>query len=279
MPWHCGSATLQTGGRTLVMGILNATPDSFSGDGALGKATVARARQMVADGADLLDVGGESTRPGAEIVTADAEIRRVVPLLRALRDLDVPLSIDTTKAAVADAAIEAGAGIVNDISGATADAAMLPLLARHRCGLILMHRRGTPQSTDFSRATPDAVDLQSELLAYFTARIAACENAGIARDRLCLDAGFGFGKSVHENLEIVRRGRELLPFGLPILSALSRKSTIGKILDDAPVEQRLMGTAALSALAIASGADLLRVHDVKEMRDVAVVVDAALGRS
>jgi dihydropteroate synthase len=276
MIWHCGDFQLQLGKRTLLMGIVNATPDSFSGDGISGEAAIQRAQQMIAEGADILDIGGESTRPGAEVVNAEEEIARVLPLIEALTPLGVPLSVDTTKAAVARAALDAGASIINDISGAIADQAMLPTLAQSTCGIVVMHRRGTPQNTGFSRATADAIHLQSELLDFFTERLIAFEQAKIARNRLCLDAGFGFGKSVEENLEIVRRGRELLPFDLPILSALSRKSTIGKILGDAPANERVFGTAALSALAIASGTDIMRVHDVKAMRDVARATDATL---
>jgi len=276
MIWHCGDYSVELGKRTLIMGILNVTPDSFSGDGLQNEVAIRRAHQMVADGANILDIGGESTRPGAEVVSVQEEIRRVVPLLHELKNLGIPLSVDTTKSAVAAAALEAGAAIVNDISGGTADGAMLSLLGGTQCGVILMHRRGTPQNTGLSQATTDAQDLQAELHAYFTDRLVACEQAGVARARLCVDAGFGFGKSVEENLKIVRQGHELLPWNLPILSALSRKSTIGKLLGDAPVEGRLMGTAALTTLAIVTGAHIVRVHDVKEIREVAAVVDAAM---
>ncbi|HEX8550311.1 MAG TPA: dihydropteroate synthase [Abditibacteriaceae bacterium] len=275
MIWNCGRFELNFN-RTLVMGIVNATPDSFSGDGTLGEAALQRARKMINDGADILDIGGESTRPGAAVVSEAEEIRRVVPLVEQLADLGIPLSVDTMKSVVALAAIRAGAAIINDVSGGIADEKMLPTISEANCGFVVMHRRANSQTMRASQATPDAQNLETELHAYFAERLAACDAAGIARERLCLDAGFGFGKSVSENLEIVRRGRELLPFDLPILSAISRKSTIGKILGDVPVEERIFGTAALSALAIGSGANIVRVHDVKEMRDVARASDAVL---
>ena len=275
MIWNCGRHQLGCS-RTLVMGIVNATPDSFSGDGILGAAAIERARQMISDGADILDIGGESTRPGAAEVSVEEEIRRVIPLVEGLASLNVPLSVDTTKSAVARAALEAGATIINDVSGATADPEMLGLLSRSRCGFIIMHRRQNSQTMRASQAPLDAKNLENELREFFEERLQACDAMEISRARLCLDAGFGFGKSVEENLKIVRRGRELLPFDLPILSAISRKSTIGKILDNAPVEERVFGTAALSALAIQSGANILRVHDVRAMRDVARACDAVL---
>ena len=257
------------------MGIVNATPDSFSGDGVALDKALKRALQMVEDGADLLDIGGESTRPGASPVGLDEELRRVVPLIAALSArVAVPISVDTTKAEVARRAIEVGASIVNDISGATFDENMLNVIAPLDCGVILMHLRGAPQNMGWSRKTGGAGDVIAEVLEFWRLRCEAALSAGIAADRLCLDAGFGFGKSVEENLELIRRGRELSQCGFPVLSGTSRKSTIGKILDDAPVESRLMGSAALAALAVANGADIVRVHDVAALRDVVRVSDA-----
>lgn len=296
--WHCGSLRLDTASRTLVMGIVNATPDSFSGDGALSPASTCAASSLqhalnvalgqARAGADILDIGGESTRPGATPVAAEEEIRRVVPLVRALRELDeldgIAISIDTTKAAVAQAALEAGADIINDISGATFDAQMLPTLAASTCGVVLMHLRGAPQSMGWSRkqgGSHDSQDVIEEVLGFWRARVQAAREAGIADARIVLDAGFGFGKSVGENLELLRRGREL-QIGFPILAATSRKSTIGRVLGRAlndargelPIEERSWGTAATVALAIAGGASIVRVHDVREMAQVARIADA-----
>jgi dihydropteroate synthase len=287
--WHCGRFLLPLGAKTYVMGIVNVTPDSFSGDGVFDLSrAVDQALQMVDDGADILDIGGESTRPGAAKVDANEELRRVVPLIEKLApQLKTPLSVDTTKALVARAALETGADIINDISGATFDEQMLPTVADSDCGLILMHLRGTPQTMQWSQAAvssqrsaggrrQEAENVISEILDFWQSRVQAAQNAGIAHERIALDAGFGFGKSLDENLEILRRGRELAAFGFPTLSATSRKSTIGKILDNAPVEERLFGTAATVALAIANGAGIVRVHDVKEMAQVAQMADAVV---
>jgi dihydropteroate synthase len=285
MNWQCGKFGLPLGHKTYVMGILNVTPDSFSGDGQWrddsAQAAVDRALQMVEDGADVLDIGGESTRPGATPVSVQEELARVIPVIEALASqIDVPLSVDTTKAAVAQVAVDAGASIINDISAGTFDIAMLDVLAGLNCGVVLMHLRGIPQTMGWSRKAqgPDSEvrGVIEEIKVFWSKRVAAAQSVGIAKERIALDAGFGFGKSLEENLEIVRRGRELRDFGFPILSATSRKSTIGKILNDAPPQERVWGTASLTALAIANGADLIRVHDVKEMAQVARVTDAVV---
>ncbi len=277
--WKCGRFDLELGTKTYLMGIVNATPDSFSGDGVAAEKAVARALQMVEDGADILDIGGESTRPGAAKVSLEDELRRVLPVIEALANrVSIPLSIDTTKAVVARRAIEAGASIVNEVSGATFDKAMLSTLAPSDCGVILMHLRGAPDAMQWSQKsggeTDGKTDVIAEVTAFWRARREAANVAGIGDERLCFDAGFGFGKSVEENLELIARGRELHMFGFPTLSGTSRKSTIGKILGGAPVEERLMGTAATVALAIAGGADIVRVHDVRAMNDVVRVSDA-----
>ena len=280
--WQCGRFSLPLGAKTYVMGIVNTTPDSFSGDGVFDLSrAVDQALQMIEDGADILDIGGESTRPGAAKVDAAEEVRRVIPLIEKLApQVQVPLSVDTTKAQVARAALEAGAAIINDISGATFDENMLPTLADFDCGVILMHLRGTPQSMKWSEPVGSAQRSVSsvieEILDFWQARVEAAQNAGIHRHRIALDAGFGFGKSVAENLQILQRGQELSDFGFPTLSATSRKSTIGKILNDAPIDDRLFGTAATVALAIAGGADIIRVHDVKAMTQVAQMTDAVV---
>lgn len=278
--WRCGRFNLPIGGRTLVMGILNATPDSFSGDGVLGKQALDRALQMIEDGADILDIGGESTRPGAVAVSAEKEINRLLPLVEELNARsNIPLSVDTSKAKVARRMLDAGAAIINDISAGTFDSAMLPLLGTRDCGVILMHLRGTPENMAGNiQAQDDAPDVIAEVIAFWQRRIEAARAAGISDNRLCVDAGFGFGKSVEENLALVQRGQELNALGFPVLSALSRKSTLGKILGEVPVEARLFGTAAATALAIQNGAHIIRVHDVKEMAQVARVTDAVINR-
>jgi dihydropteroate synthase len=279
--WRCGRHQLPLGAKTYVMGIVNTTPDSFSGDGRLGAAALERALQMVEDGADILDIGGESTRPGAPPVEAAKELRRVLPVVEALAArVPVPLSVDTTKAAVAREVLTAGATIINDISGGVFDAAMLDTIAPTGCGYVIMHRRGRPQSMAASeRVHEDAGasgDVIAEILACWRERLAATRAAGIVAERIALDAGFGFGKSVQENLEILRRGRELAALGLPTLSATSRKSTIGRVLGDVPVDERIWGTAAATALAIGNGADIVRVHDVRAMSQVARFCDAVI---
>lgn len=279
--WKCGRFELPLGHKTYVMGILNVTTDSFSGDGTAADldAALHRARQMIEDGADILDIGGESTRPGAVPVPADEEMRRVVPIVQELAaQLNVPLSVDTTKAVVASEALKVGASIINDISGATFDEEMLRVLGSSDCGCVLMHLRGTPQTMGWSARAGIAAsqDVIAEIKGFWADRVAAAEDAGVTRERIALDAGFGFGKSLQENLEILRRGRELSDFGFPTLSGTSRKSTIGKVLDDAPVEQRQWGTAATVALAIANGCDMVRVHDVREMAQVARMSDAVV---
>ncbi len=275
MYWHCGKYRLELGRQTYILGIVNATPDSFSGDGTSSRKAVERGLQMIEDGAHLLDIGGESTRPGSEPVGLDEELRRVLPVVEGLAGAGVPLSVDTTKSEVARRAIEAGASVVNDISGATFDSQMLPICAEFDCGVILMHLRQTPQTMGWSRSPQvQRGDVVEEVLSFWRERLEAARSIGLAGERLCFDAGFGFGKSVEENLELIRRGRELAAFGFPTLSGTSRKSTIGRILDGAPVEERLFGTAATVALAIQSGADLVRVHDVRAMAQVAHVADA-----
>jgi dihydropteroate synthase len=274
--WHCGKYRLELGQKTYVLGIVNATPDSFSGDGTSAQKAVERGLKMIEDGAHILDIGGESTRPGSQAVSLDEELKRVLPVVEGLAGRGIPLSVDTTKGEVARRALEAGASIVNDISGATFDEQMLGVCAHSDCGVVLMHLRDRPQEMGWSRSPQDAQrgDVVGEVLAFWRERLEAARSVGLADERLCFDAGFGFGKSVEENLDLLRRGRELRDFGFPILSGTSRKSTIGRILDGAPVEERLFGTAATVALAIQSGADLVRVHDVREMAQVARVADA-----
>jgi dihydropteroate synthase len=264
------------GERTLVMGILNVTPDSFSDGGLyLGpEDALRRAEAMAADGADIIDVGGESTRPGAEPLSVEEELGRVIPVIEAIHaSCAIPVSIDTYKAAVAARAIEAGASMVNDISGLMFDAEMGATVARAGVPVCLMHTRGTPRDMQSNAVYGDVVeDVKCEL----SSRVDAALAAGISRESIVLDPGFGFAKNAEHNLELLRRLRELTTLGFPLLAGTSRKSTIGKVLGGLPVEERLEGTAATVALSIANGASIVRVHDVKEMVRVARMSDAVV---
>jgi dihydropteroate synthase len=270
---RCRGAELPVGERTLVMGVLNVTPDSFSGDGLAGDAAaaVARARQMAADGADIIDIGGESTRPGAEPVRLEDEIARVAPVIEAIAgEAGAVVSVDTYKAAVARAALEAGAGMVNDISGLRFDREMALVAAEYQAPVAVMHIQGTPRDM---QQNPRYDDLIGEIMVALRESVERALEAGVAADQVIVDPGFGFGKTVEHNLTLLRRLRELRSLGQPLMIGTSRKSTIGKVLD-LPVEERLEGTAATVAVAIANGADIVRVHDVREMARVARMTDA-----
>ena len=274
--WRCRDRELVLGERTLVMGIINVTPDSFSGDGVGGDTAraVEQGKRMVEQGANLLDVGGESTRPGAEPVSFEEELGRVLPVIQALAaEVDVPISVDTYKSAIARAALANGAAIINDISGLHFDDEMARVAAEAGAGVVIMHILGTPRDM---QKNPKYADVIGEIGAYLREGIARAEAAGLARDHLVVDPGFGFGKTVEHNLEMLRRLGEFRCLGCPVLIGTSRKSTIGKLLGDAPPEERLEGTAATVALAIAAGADIVRVHDVREMARVARIADAVV---
>jgi dihydropteroate synthase len=269
-PTRIGPMTFRWGERTFVMGILNVTPDSFSGDGLLRagdpvSAAVEQARRMVAEGADLLDVGGESTRPAHAPVDAAEEIGRVIPVVAAVADAlpDIPLSIDTTKVVVAEAALAAGAHLLNDIWGTGPDAAMADLAAGAGVPLLVMHNRAEARYDDVVREVVD--DL--------AAAIARAQDAGVTSSDLLIDPGIGFGKTADHNVTLLRHLQALRSLDRPILLGTSRKSTIGRILDLPPGE-RLEGTLATTALAIAAGVDLVRVHDVQANVRVARVCDA-----
>lgn len=262
--------------RTVVMGVLNVTPDSFYDGGryAERESAVRRALQMVEEGADIIDIGGESTRPGSQPVSEEEELRRVLPVIEAVRArVDVPISIDTTKSRVAQRALQAGACMVNDISGLGFDPRMAEVVAQAGALCCLMHIQGTPQTM---QKNPHYDDVVHDISAYFAERLALAERAGIPRQNIWLDPGIGFGKTVEHNLQILRRLREFTVFGLPILIGTSRKSFIGKVLGDLPPEDRLEGTAATVAVAILNGANAVRVHDVQAMVRVARMVDAVL---
>ncbi len=276
-PLVCGRYTLPLGQRTLVMGILNLTPDSFSGDGLGGdvEAALQQAREFAASGADILDLGAESTRPGSAGVSADEELARLTPVLRALLDptrgVPLPLSIDTRKASVIDACLQLGAHIANDISGLRADPDYAATVARYNAPVIIMHIQGTPATM---QQNPHYDDLLGEVIAWLREGINIATAAGIARDNIIVDPGIGFGKSFDHNLELLHRLGELRSLGQPILVGTSRKGFIGRILGNLPPEERVFGTAATVALSIAGGADIVRVHDVAAISQVVKVADA-----
>ncbi|WP_414567112.1 dihydropteroate synthase [Nostoc sp. CCY 9925] len=262
------------GQRTYLMGILNVTPDSFSDGGEFNttSAALVQAQALVAAGADIIDVGGQSTRPGAKQITLQEELERVLSVLQVLRpEISVPISVDTTRAAVARASVEAGADMINDISGGTFDSEMLPTIASLGVPIILMHIRGTPQTM---QQMTDYQDLMAEIFSFLQKQIAAATAVGVDRDRVIIDPGIGFAKNYEQNLEIFQRLRSLLALNCPILVGASRKSFIGRILNQPDPKARVWGTAAACCAAIVNGADILRVHDVQEIRDVSWVADA-----
>ncbi len=269
-----GGKKMKFGGRTRVMGIINMTPDSFSGDGILGLdqgRAYAFAESMVENGADILDIGGESSKPGSKRVSIKEELRRVMPILKRLKNkARVPISIDTTKSEVARAALDQGASIVNDISALRFDKKMAAVIRRYNAAVILMHMKGTPYSM---QRRPQYKDVMDEIISFLSEAINKALNQGIEEDRIIVDPGIGFGKSFAHNLKILERLPELQCFARPVLVGLSRKSFIGKILD-AGVDERSWGTAAAVSMAVGAGADIVRVHDVKEMKEVVLVADA-----
>ncbi len=256
--------------RVLVVGILNATPDSFFERSRfpLASEAVERALEMEAEGADVIDVGGESSRPGSEPVPADAEAARVVPIIEGIRKRsDVLISVDTVKSAVAEEALAVGATIVNDISALRFDAAMAGVAAAGNAYVILMHMQGMPATM---QNRPEYKDVVNEVREFLAERIRAAESAGIPRGRVIIDPGIGFGKRLIHSLELLRNVERFADLGPPVLIGASRKSFLGEILD-LPAEERLEGTLAVHAVAVAHGADLIRVHDVKEGRRAADV--------
>jgi dihydropteroate synthase len=273
VPLPRGSRSLQVSRRTLVMGILNVTPDSFSDGGrflAL-EAAVSHALRLVEEGADIIDVGGESTRPGASPVSEEEEIRRVVPVIEELsKRIPVPISIDTYKASVARRALEAGACIINDVTALGGDEKIASVAAETGCPVVLMHMKGEPRTM---QDDPRYQNLLSEIIGYLRKQAALALQAGIKAERIIVDPGIGFGKTVEHNLLLIRHLRQLRSLGFPILVGPSRKSFIGKLLD-LPVEERLEGTATAVACAILYGAHIVRVHDVKQMKRVQKICDA-----
>jgi dihydropteroate synthase len=264
------------GERTYIMGVLNVTPDSFSDGGRFQtvNAAIDRAVQMVSSGVDIIDIGGESTKPGAIPVDEQTELERVIPIIEAIRQhpdtQQIPISIDTTKAAVAHAAIEAGADLINDVSAGQFDSSMFRATARLGVPYIMMHMRGTPATMQQMTNYDDVV---AEILAFFETQIERAIACGIDRDRLIIDPGIGFAKTYQQSIELIRHLDRFQILDLPLLVGVSRKSFIGKILDQPDPDRRLWGTAAACCATIAGGAHILRVHDVAEMVDVSRVAD------
>jgi len=260
--------------RTYIMGILNVTPDSFSDGGEYNELqkAVNQALVMVKDGADIIDIGGQSTRPGALEVTLEEELNRVIPVIKAIREkTDIPISIDTTRAEVAQRAIASGADIINDISGATFDPDMLDTVARLQVPIIMMHIRGNPQTM---QTMTDYQDLIAEIEEFFFDRIAQCVQKGISKSNIIIDPGIGFAKNYQQNIDILNNIKRLKNLGFPMLIGTSRKSFIGKILNQNDPAKRVWGTGATCYHAISQGSDILRVHDVAPMYDIARVADA-----
>ncbi len=259
------------------MGALNVTPDSFS-DGGLflePEAAVARALEMEQAGADIVDIGGESTRPGSDFLLAQEEWRRLGPVLEGLKGkLRIPISVDTHKSTVAAAALEAGAEIINDVSGLRLDPQLASVAAHFRAGLILMHMRGIPKSM---QKKPFARNVVKDVRQGLKQSVARALATGVKRSRIILDPGIGFGKSVEQNCELISELKQIAALGFPVLIGTSRKSFIGKLLDGVPADRRQWGTAATVAASVLSGAHIVRVHDVREMRDVVRLADAILG--
>lgn len=277
--WKIRDRSLPIGKRTLVMGILNVTPDSFSdgGDFLLPDKAVQHAEKMIAEGADIIDVGGESTRPGGNAsVTAQEELQRVIPVIELLvRRTRLPISIDTTKSEVARAALDAGAAIVNDISALRFDFYVADAAAKAGAGLVLMHSRGTPATM---HRLPPVADIMEEVTSSLRSSINMSERRGVKRESIVIDPGIGFGKSQEQNIELIAKLDQLaLAFpDLPILIGTSRKSFIGKMLDNAPASERVHGTMASITAAILNGAHMVRVHDVKAAVETVRLADAII---
>ncbi|MCM8779055.1 MAG: dihydropteroate synthase [Candidatus Omnitrophica bacterium] len=273
---QAGDYLLDLGKRTYLMGILNVTPDSFSDGGKFynkpGEA-LSHALRMEEEGADIIDIGGESTRPGARPVSEDEELRRVIPVIKILnKRLKIPISIDTRKARVAKEAIEAGASMVNDVSGLRYDPEMKKVLAKYSLPVVIMHMKGTPETM---QKKPEYKNLISEIIDYFKKSIKLAKDAGIREGEIIIDPGIGFGKTVEHNLIILKNLYQFKILGYPILVGTSRKSFIGKVLN-LDVDKRLPGTIASCVLAILNGANLLRVHDIKEVKQAVKLIEAII---
>jgi dihydropteroate synthase len=260
--------------KTYIMGILNVTQDSFS-DGGLyfdKSAAIKRANRMVEEGADIIDIGGESTRPGAEPVTVEEELRRTIPVIEVLaKEINVPVSIDTYKSEVAKKALDAGASIVNDISGLRFDPEMAKVVSEYKVPVVIMHIKGRPKDM---QQDPVYEAFIPEIMDYLREGIRLAKESGVSEDKIIIDPGIGFGKTFNQNLEIINNLRKFTLLEKPILIGPSRKAFIGKILGNASVTERLEGTSAAVAISIMNGANIIRIHDVKEMVRAARVADA-----
>jgi dihydropteroate synthase len=273
--WKLARCSLPYGERTLVMGVLNVTPDSFSDGGRFFSfdQAIAHATQMISEGADIIDVGGESTRPGSAFVSEDEELQRVIPIIEKLTSqTTVPISIDTTKSSVARAALEAGAKIVNDISALRFDPSLADEVAKAKGGLVLMHSRGTPKTM---QTLPPVDDVLSEVINSLRESISVARQHGVAPESIAIDPGIGFGKTAEQNVELIAKLDQIaLEFAeFPLLIGTSRKSFIGKLLDNAPADERLYGTIASIAASVLKGAHIVRVHDVKAVVEAVKVAD------
>ncbi|MEA3328621.1 MAG: dihydropteroate synthase [Candidatus Omnitrophota bacterium] len=271
----CGRFIFDFNNKACLMGILNLTPDSFSGDGVYRQVdkAVKIAEQMAEDGADIIDVGGQSTRPGSKGIDKEEEISRVMPVIRKLvKRTKIPISIDTTKFEVAQLALDVGVSLVNDITGLRDDPHLAKIIAKYDAGIVIMHIKGRPRTM---QKAPKYDSLVSEMIDWLKEGIEIAEGASIERERIIIDPGIGFGKTVEHNLEILKRLREFKSLGRPILVGTSKKSLIGNILN-CPVDQRLLGTAATVAIAINNGASIVRVHDVKQMAQVVRMTEAII---
>jgi dihydropteroate synthase len=279
--WKLARRSIPYGQRTLIMGVLNVTPDSFSDGGKFFsiETAVAHADQMINEGADLIDIGGESTRPGSDLVSEEEELRRVVPVIGELAArISVPISIDTTKSPVARAALAAGAEIVNDISGLRFDPAIADAVRNASAGLVLMHSRGIPKT--MQKLTP-VDDIMSEVTSGLQKSLSVAEERGVARASIAIDPGLGFGMTGEQNLEVIAKLDQLARAfpDLPLLIGPSRKSFLGKLLNGAPADERLHGTIASVAASVMNGAHILRVHDVKAAVEAVKIADAIREKS
>jgi len=271
--WHKYKLALSK--RTIIMGVLNRTPDSFSDGGCFMEEdkAVEHAIKLVEEGADILDIGGESTRPGAKAVSVNEELKRTIPIIKRLsKSVGIPISIDTSSYEVAKAALESGANMVNDINGLKKDLKMADLVASYDVPVVLMHIQGTPEKM---QTDPVYLDLISEIIDSLKVSIDIAKRAGVDEKKIIIDPGIGFGKTAEHNLEIINNLNRFKELDKPILIGVSRKSFIGKVLD-LEVDKRIMGTACSCALAIANGANIIRVHEVSQMRQIASMADAIL---
>jgi dihydropteroate synthase len=268
--YRFGALEYDLASRTHIMGVLNVTPDSFSDGGKYFNIenAIKHSQKLVEDGADFIDIGGESTRPGSEPVSVEEEIRRVVPVIEALvKKIQVPISIDTYKSEVANASLQAGAAIVNDISAMTFDAKMTSVVVKYRASIILMHMKGAPKTM---QENPTYENVTKEVKQFLSERLFAAKKAGI--EQMIVDPGIGFGKKFEHNIQLLRELESFTSFGYPLLVGPSRKAFLGAILH-LPTNERIEGTAAVVTSAILNGANIIRVHDVKEMKRVAMVTD------